>query len=194
MTTKNAVGNSLTGSTGSGTFVGATSPTLVTPVLGAASATSLAFSSTSGIIGTTTNDNAAAGSVGEIISSTVASGSAVSLSDGVGAALTSISLTAGDWLVFANFNYIGAASTVLKYIVVGINSVANLPSSHYWGGDNYGSGKVPYAEIDSLGVCHPAPPMRISLSSTTTVYAWQQSSFAIDTLSVFGSMMGIRIR
>lgn len=34
MTTKNAVGNSLTGSTGSGSFVGATSPTLVTPVLG----------------------------------------------------------------------------------------------------------------------------------------------------------------
>ncbi len=34
MTTKNAVGNSLTGSTGSGNFVGATSPTLVTPLLG----------------------------------------------------------------------------------------------------------------------------------------------------------------
>lgn len=34
MGTKNAVGNSLTGSTGSGAFVGATSPTLVTPALG----------------------------------------------------------------------------------------------------------------------------------------------------------------
>lgn len=34
MATKNAVGNSLTGSTGSGAFVGATSPTLVTPLLG----------------------------------------------------------------------------------------------------------------------------------------------------------------
>lgn len=34
MATKNAVGNSLTGSTGSGAFVGATSPTLVTPALG----------------------------------------------------------------------------------------------------------------------------------------------------------------
>lgn len=34
MANKNAVGNALTGSTGSGAFVGATSPTLVTPVLG----------------------------------------------------------------------------------------------------------------------------------------------------------------
>lgn len=41
MTTKNAVGNSLTGSTGSGAFVGATSPTLVTPALGTPSSGAL---------------------------------------------------------------------------------------------------------------------------------------------------------
>lgn len=41
MATNNAVGNGLTGSTGSGAFVGATSPTLVTPVLGVASATTI---------------------------------------------------------------------------------------------------------------------------------------------------------
>src|ERR1700751_1877701 len=35
---------------------------------------SIAFSSTSGVIGTTTNDNAAAGSVGEFVSSTVLAG------------------------------------------------------------------------------------------------------------------------
>lgn len=40
-TTKNAVGNSLTGVTGSGAFVGATSPTLVTPNLGVPSAIDL---------------------------------------------------------------------------------------------------------------------------------------------------------
>lgn len=42
----NQVGNALTGSTGSGAFVGATSPTLVTPVLGVASATSINFGGT----------------------------------------------------------------------------------------------------------------------------------------------------
>lgn len=41
MATNNAVNVGLSGSTGSGTFVGATSPTLVTPILGVASATSI---------------------------------------------------------------------------------------------------------------------------------------------------------
>ena len=56
---------------GSGAISLTTSPTFVTPVLGAASATSVAFTSTSGIIGTTTNNSAAAGSVGEFVGSSV---------------------------------------------------------------------------------------------------------------------------
>lgn len=43
MTAVNQVGNALTGVTGTGAFVGATSPTLVTPTLGVASATSVNF-------------------------------------------------------------------------------------------------------------------------------------------------------
>lgn len=43
MTTNNSVNVGLSGSTGSGTFVGATSPTLVTPVIGVATATSINF-------------------------------------------------------------------------------------------------------------------------------------------------------
>lgn len=46
MATVNAVGNSLTGSTGSGAFVGATSPVLVTPTLGVAGADSINFGGT----------------------------------------------------------------------------------------------------------------------------------------------------
>jgi hypothetical protein len=47
MTTINPVGNGLSGTTGSGNFVGSTSPTLVTPILGAASATSINFGGSS---------------------------------------------------------------------------------------------------------------------------------------------------
>lgn len=43
MATNNSVNTSLAGQTGTGVFVGATSPTLVTPVLGAATATSINF-------------------------------------------------------------------------------------------------------------------------------------------------------
>lgn len=47
MATNNAVNTSLSGQTGTGSFVGSTSPTLVTPVLGAASATSINFGGSS---------------------------------------------------------------------------------------------------------------------------------------------------
>ncbi len=47
MSTINSVGNGLTSQTGTGLFVGATSPTLVGPVLGAASATSINFGGSS---------------------------------------------------------------------------------------------------------------------------------------------------
>jgi hypothetical protein len=43
LTAINQVGNSLTGLTGTGAFVGANTPTLITPVLGAATATSINF-------------------------------------------------------------------------------------------------------------------------------------------------------
>lgn len=43
MTTINAVGNGLAGATGTGSFVGSTSPTLITPTLGVANATSINF-------------------------------------------------------------------------------------------------------------------------------------------------------
>jgi hypothetical protein len=47
MTTNNSVNTSLAGQTGTGNFVGATSPTLVTPTIGAATATSVNFGGTS---------------------------------------------------------------------------------------------------------------------------------------------------
>ncbi len=43
MTTNNPVNTGLSGTTGSGNFVGANTPTLITPVLGAATATSINF-------------------------------------------------------------------------------------------------------------------------------------------------------
>jgi hypothetical protein len=45
MTTINLVGNGLSGSTGSGNFIGANTPILITPNIGAATGTSLALSS-----------------------------------------------------------------------------------------------------------------------------------------------------
>lgn len=43
MSTINGIGNGLSGTTGTGNFVGATSPTLITPILGVSTATSINF-------------------------------------------------------------------------------------------------------------------------------------------------------
>lgn len=54
MTTQNSINTGLSGTTGTGNFVGATSPTLITPTLGAALATSIQISNT-GLLDTNGN-------------------------------------------------------------------------------------------------------------------------------------------
>jgi len=56
MATNDAVNVGLSGVTGTGNFVGATSPTLITPVLGVATATSLKFSGNNGLIDSNGNE------------------------------------------------------------------------------------------------------------------------------------------
>jgi hypothetical protein len=161
MTTNNSVNSPLSGTTGTGNFVGATSPTLVTPTLGAATATSIAFSpTTGGIIGTTAADNANAGDVGEMISSVIASASGVTFSNGVNHDLTSISLTAGDWDVWGNITYTGTTITS-GYSWINTSSATQPDNSV----NNYIS---PVATSVQLGVS--APTIRTNISSTTTVY------------------------
>lgn len=196
MATTNSVGNALTGLTGSGTFVGATSPTLVTPVLGAATATSLAFSpTTGGIIGTAAGDDASAGSVGEFISSTVLSGSAISLSTTTAANITSISLTAGDWDVCWTLAFQTGASTSLTDVRGASSSTsATLP--------NVGTAVTPYT-IMQFNAFVPGVTTfafggglqgRVSLSGTTTIYLVARGTFSVSTLVAYGAISARRVR
>jgi len=56
MAVVNSTGNALTGSTGTGNFVGANTPTLITPVLGAATGTSLNLGSSTTMTGMIDDD------------------------------------------------------------------------------------------------------------------------------------------
>ncbi len=193
MATNNAVNTPLSGQTGTGNFVGATSPTLITPVLGVASATSLAFSSTSGIIGTTTNNDAAAGSVGELISSTVLVGAAVSLTTTVSADITSISLTAGDWDVWGICNCTVGGSTTTSRVSGWISTTSATPPT----APNEGA----YCYMDLSAAANTGEPTyfyagqkRISLAGTTTVYLSVNCAFATSTMGAFGFIGARRIR
>ncbi len=170
-----------------------TSPTLVTPNIGVATATSVAFSpTTGGITGTTTNDNASAGTVGEIITSTVNSGSAVSLSTGTGANVTSISLTTGDWDVDGNIYLNSGASTVLTSFIGGIST-----SSTNVGAPPVGSAaqfmiNTTFTTGSVQGM--PTGTVRASLSGTTTYYLVVKCVFSTSTISAYGGIRARRVR
>lgn len=188
MTTINAVNNGLSGATGTGSFVGSNSPTLVTPTLGVATSTSLTFSpTTNGIIGTTTNNNAIAGTVGEFISSVIVSGSGVSFTNNTPTDLTSISLTAGDWNVWGNIFYTfagGGASSSYGWIS---STSATQPDISRICGQAFSS-----ALLGNWGF--ETPIQRFSLSGTTTIYISGISVVNAGTITASGGIYARRIR
>lgn len=172
--------------------IAATNMALTTPTLGAASATSVSFSSTSGIIGTTTNDNAAALSVGELVSSVVADTTA-SLTAGTVANVTSISLTAGDWDVYGNVAFQGAASTTLSQAQCWCSSTsATLPDITLRSQIFFNS-TLPFSTAFP-GVAFTTPTLRFSLSGTTTIYFSVRAGFAVSTLTAGGAIYARRRR
>lgn len=152
---------------------------------------SIAFSSTSGVIGTTTNDNAAAGSVGEFVSSTVLAGSAVAATSGNPVNITSISLTAGDWDVTGVVDFLPAAGTIPSQLITWISTTsATLPTR-----PNEGA----LSQLASSGLAASTTQalvtgqIRLSLSATTTVYLSATAVFSVSTLGVYG-FIGARRR
>jgi hypothetical protein len=136
------------------------------------------------IVGTTTNDNAAAGSVGEFISSVISAGSAVSNSNGVARNITSISLTAGDWDVWGNWGFTFSSSSTGCTGWISSTS-ATLPDASL-------RSILPSTGAGTQGAT--APQLRFSLAGTTTVYLSSLASFASGTASSFGGIYARRRR
>lgn len=175
-------GTGVTTKTGTGSVVLNTAPTL----------SQITFSTTSGIVGTTTNDSAAAGSVGEYVSSSVSSGSPVSLTSGVASNLTSISLTAGDWDVYYNAIYFPANTTTLTRVYSGLNSTSATQP-----GINDASTTIQTVGITGDGAnifYNTNGSIRVSLNATTTYYAVVQGTFAVSTCTAFGWLWARRRR
>lgn len=161
--------------TGSGGPVLATSPTITTP----------------GIVGVTNGGNATAGNVGEYISSTVLVGSAVALTNNTATNVTSVSLTAGDWMCEGNVSTNPAATTTTSFIVAWIstNSAATPTVPN---GGSYTQLYVPTPA--GLPLSFLAGTIRISVSTTTTVFLGTYDSFAVSTMSAYGFIGCRRMR
>ena len=152
-----------------------------------------ALTSTGGIdiIGTNTNDNAAAGYVGEYISSDVPLASPLSLTSGDTLSVTSISLTAGDWDVSGVVSFIPAATTN-QTLLIGNISLVNATLDATLGRDIRLATppQVTGGTINSISTKN----VRLSLSATTTVYLCALAVFTISTMTVYANISARRIR
>jgi hypothetical protein len=175
--------------TGTGNVVLQTSPTLITPILGVATATSLQFSpTTNGIIGTTTNDNAQAGRVGEyIISNIPASGAGVNIINTTAMNITSISLTAGDWDITGNV-YITTTGGFDQFFCWSNNASATIPDLSQVV-VNYPSSSFPQPQ-GGLAIF----PKRYSVAGPTTVYLQCFVGLISGTGKAYGNISARRVR
>lgn len=174
-------------------LIDSTSPVLTTPTLGAASATSLSFSSTSGIIGTTTNDSAAAGSVGEYKETVVLVANMTAISSDVATNITSVSLTAGDWIVWGLAGLeTGAVAQYGSFSNWLSTTSASSPDQAHINIFNASANSTVMGDIyEGFAV----PGRRFSLSGTTTVYlSCIYHALAGTAATTFGKIMATRIR
>lgn len=175
------------------TFTGTvTIPTLTVTTGGAGITGGLTMStgaitpvSTSGIVGTTTNNNANAGSFGEYPTN---SGAGTSMTTATPANCMSESLTAGDWDVSGSVQFVPAASTTVSSIAVGISTTSATLGA--LGSFN----SLPATFATGVSSVLSSPVFRVSLASTTTVYLIGQSTFGVSTMTCGGFIRARRVR
>ena len=141
-----------------------------------------------GVVGTTTNDNAAAGNIGEYLASNVVSGSAVSLTSTETKNIDSLSLTAGDWDItgLVKFSMSGATATDFK-------SGFSTTSATLADDTTYIQKPFSFSGLSST-YGESLPIVRISISGTTKIYFIAQSTFSLGTVSAFGTIRARRVR
>ncbi len=141
--------------------------------------------------GTMSNDAASAGKIGQIVSSQVAIGSAVTLANGTPANVTSISLPAGDWDVWAVVMF-GGTSTNTTALAASINATsATIDDSNPERTNYFPAQGSPFSySYPTL----PISPSRVSIAATTTMYLVARGGFSGGTCVAWGTLIARRRR
>lgn len=146
---------------------------------------SITFNSTTGIVGTTTNNNAANGSVGQWLDSTLSSLINYT-STGTATNIQSLSLTAGDWdvygyLLFSNSGGTTTSVTSSLSLTSGVESAISSTAQ----ANTTGFTNIPNFSTHLVG--------RVSIASTTTVYLVSTATFTVAA-QAFGAITARRAR
>jgi hypothetical protein len=143
--------------------------------------------------GIASNTAASAGNVGEYVASSVLRASAVSYgATNTPVNVTSVSLTAGDWMCYGNGMPVSAATTNVTDFRLWISSTsATLPTAPAyvsWAGSITG----PDTAIAGPNIA--VLPIHFLLNATTTIYLSSQSGYTVSTNAAYGSINCHRIR
>lgn len=145
------------------------------------------------LVGTNTNDNAAAGDIGEEMEGVVASGAATALTTVTAKSVTSITLTPGDWDVWAYAGFTGNAATTVNYVIGSISTTNNtLDQTRSRWASKEPMGATLFATL--ANVQFACGEDRFSVSTNTVVYLIAEASFATNTCSAFGTIIARRRR
>lgn len=154
------------------------------------------------IVGTSTNDNAAAGEIGEVITASVVQSTPVALTTATPADVLSITLTAGDWDIsgFIGYRYATSCSVTALFTAVSLTS-ATLPALDTLGVPTAGEvniremqNTVGTVKVTGAREVFSIARYRISISTNTTYYLVARADWTTSTISAFGSLTARRPR
>jgi hypothetical protein len=137
------------------------------------------------IQGTNTNGTTAAGNVGEYTEDV---DNSVSLTTATPTNISSISLAAGNWLIFGGVLFTGTGTTQATELFASINTVT--ATNTFTQGQCVRLRGTTYTD-PLLGF--PLGPLPVSLSGTTTYYLNAQATFTVSTLTCSGKLYAIRL-
>ncbi len=142
--------------------------------------------------GTATNDNPSAGDIGEVISSAV--GNVNAPSSGQVGDITSITITAGDWLISGNTTWNRNTAT-WTYVLLGISATSGNSFTGLSGGDNMQEDSFASTSTAILQVTQAIVPKRYSAGGTSTIYLKFYAEYSAGTPRVNGGRItAVRIR
>lgn len=159
-------------------------------ISGAGSMTAAGVLTVNKVDGITDGSNAAAGVVGEVFTSTLAIASATSLTTLTAKTITSITLTAGRWLIFGVVGVTTGGNALLDQFVGEINTTTNAL------GADESNRFVHYPDVAIGGAFTPigtVPPRYVTISGTTTYYLIARVRFTQSTAAGYGRITAVRI-
>ena len=142
--------------------------------------------------GTATNDSPTAGNVGEVIEGLQTTQQNLPATDQYGD-LTSIALTAGDWMITCMARFNTATSSGVTAWALGFSSTSGNSATGLTNGDNYMAINFAAPGTNSQLAVNIVPK-RVSLAGSTTYYLKYLSSYSGGQPVAFGRLTAVRIR